>query len=227
MSEPVRALLVGATGLIGRAVIARAGELSEFALIGLARNEMQFASGTKAELLLAPSEDWAEAIAAIAPQVVINALGTTRRKAGSAEAFRRIDHDLVLDVAKAAKAAGAAQFVHVSAVGADPHARALYSRVKGETERALMAIGFRRLDIFQPSLLRGTRVDDPRFFERLAALVSPLADLLLHGKARRFRSILASDVAAAALAAAREKAAGTFTHEHDAMHRLAARLPEG
>lgn len=225
MSERKRVLLLGATGLIGRNIIARASQMPDLAIVGLARSEMQFAPGTKFEMVLSPSEGWAEAIAMVAPDLVINALGTTRRKAGSMAAFRQVDHDLVLQVAKAAKAAGAQQFVHVSSIGADPHARFRYLRIKGEVEQGLKALKFRRLDILRPSLLRGARDDDPRPLEKLGMLASPLTDLLLRGRMARYRSIHAGDIAAAALLLSAQKVAGTFVHEHAALRRLAARLP--
>jgi hypothetical protein len=83
---------------------------------------------------------------------------------------------------------------------------------------------FRRLDILRPGLLRGARANDPRPLERLAMLASPLADLLLQGDRKRYRSIDARSVAAAALQLAREKAAGRFVHENDAILRAARRL---
>ena len=71
---------------------------------------------------------------------------------------------------------------------------------------------------------RGPRANDRRPLERLAMLASPLADLLLHGDKRRYRSIDARTVAAAALQLTREKAAGRFVHENDSILRAARRL---
>ena len=216
-----RILLLGATGLVGGHVIAAAQQEGRIALLGLSRREIGFAPGTRMELVLADSEDWAEIVGMIAPDAVICALGTTRRKAGGNAAFRRVDHDLVLDAARAARAAGAQGFVHVSSVNADAGSRNFYIRTKGEVERELRALKFRRLDIVRPGLLRGARQDDPRPLESLGKAIAPLADLLLHGGKRKYRSIHGSDVAKAALNLSLEKAAGTFVHEHDALLRHA------
>lgn len=85
------------------------------------------------------------------------ALGTTIKVAGSQEAFRAVDFDAVLAVARAAKAAGATRLGVVSAMGADANSRVFYSRVKGEMEQALAAVGFATLVIARPSLLVGDR----------------------------------------------------------------------
>ncbi len=82
-------------------------------------------------------------------------LGTTRRAAGSPQAFRAVDHDLVLRFARFAQSAGAKTLVVVSSAGAAPESRNFYLRVKGETELALEALRFRSLHLMQPSLLLG------------------------------------------------------------------------
>jgi uncharacterized protein YbjT (DUF2867 family) len=85
------------------------------------------------------------------------ALGTTIKVAGSQEAFRAIDFDAVVAVAKAARAAGATRLGVVSAMGANARSGIFYNRVKGETEEALAALGFDTLVIARPSFLAGDR----------------------------------------------------------------------
>lgn len=92
-----------------------------------------------------------------APARVFIALGTTMAQAGSQAAFREVDFEAVLAVARAAHRAGARQCGVVSALGADPQSRVFYNRVKGEAEAALLALGFERLVIARPSLLDGAR----------------------------------------------------------------------
>ncbi|MCB2065559.1 MAG: NAD-dependent epimerase/dehydratase family protein [Erythrobacter sp.] len=221
MSEPLRVLLVGATGLIGRTIIARSPSLAGITLQGLARREIPFPPGTRMELVLAESDQWPGIITQLQPHAVISALGTTHKKAGSSDAFRAVDHDLVLEVGKAAKAAGVTNFVQVSTVGADPYAKNNYMRVKGETEKDLKALKLHRLDILRPSLLRGRRQNDFRFLEKMGQVLAPVGDLFLHGSREKYRSIRATTVADAALGAATMKAGGQFVHEHDGLVRLA------
>ena len=224
MSEPRRVLLAGATGLVGTCAMQAVRAHPALRLVALSRREAPIPRGSRMEMVVADPAGWPEAVAAIAPEAVICSLGTTRRRAGSEDAFRAVDHDLVLHVARAAKAAGASHFVLVSSVGANSMGKGFYLRVKGEVEAALTALRFRRLDILRPGLLRGPRANDRRPLERLALLASPLADLLLHGDKRRYRSIDARTVAAAALQLTREKAAGRFVHENESIVRAARRL---
>jgi len=177
------------------------------------------------EMLVADPAEWEQSLATVAPDAVICALGTTWRRAGRDEAaFRAVDQELVLRVARAAKAIGVSNFVLVSSVGADMASRTLYLRLKSEVETALRKLRFHRLDILRPGLLRGPRSGDRRPAERLAIILSPLLNLVLHGERRRLRAIDAGIVARAALEGAKEKARGTFVHEHDAILRLERRL---
>src|SRR6185295_248901 len=88
---------------------------------------------------------------------VFIALGTTIKVAGSEAAFRRVDYDYVVAVARAARAAGARRLGIVSALGADAKARVFYNRVKGEMQLAVAELGYDSVVIAQPSLLVGDR----------------------------------------------------------------------
>jgi uncharacterized protein YbjT (DUF2867 family) len=222
MTGPVRVALVGATGLVGRRVIEIASAGDEVRILGIARREAPLPPGARMEMFVAAPDKWGEVLDAVRPRALICALGTTWKKAGRDEAaFRSVDQDLVLATAEAAKAAGVPNMVVVSAAGADKRAKALYMRVKGETEEALSRVGFKRLDILHPGLLRGERVADLRFAERAAIIAAPLIDPLLSGKWERYRSIDAGLVAEAALGLALRRASGRFTHDNEAMRRAA------
>jgi uncharacterized protein YbjT (DUF2867 family) len=224
MSDVRRILLAGATGLVGSHVMELAREHPWGRIVALSRREAPMPRGVPMEMMVAQPEGWAEAVAAIAPDAVICALDTTMRKAGSEEAFREVDHDLVVTLGQAAKAAGVANFVLVSSAGADPFTKTFYLRVKGEAETALTKLRLRRLDILRPGLLRGSRAGEIRPLETLGRLVSPVADPFLRGPRRQYRSIDVDVLASAALQGAREKAQGRFVHDHDAILRLARRL---
>lgn len=218
-----RVLLVGATGLVGRNIIARTAHLPQLALQGLSRREIAFPEGARMELVLADSEDWGEVVGMIKPEAVICALGTTIRKAGSEEAFRAVDYELVMQVARAAKAVGTRGFVHISSVGAETGTKNFYLRTKGEVERDLRALHFKRLDVLRPGLLRGRRERDTRVLEGIGQVLAPLVDPFLRGGLEKYRSIRASDLATAALQCVWEKANGQFVHEHDGLLRLISR----
>ena len=222
MSDGVPLLLVGATGLVGSAVIAATATQRAVQLSALARREAPLPPGARLEMLVADSSEWPAAIARAAPQVVVIALGTTiAAEGGDRQAFRAVDHDLVVAVARAARAAGTRQLILVSSVGADATTRNFYLSVKGETEAALTAMNFPRLDILRPGLLRGRRGGTPRPAERIGQIVAPLIDPLLRGRLAKYRSIRASDVAAAILALAGQAGRGRHVHATPDIHRLA------
>lgn len=219
---PVRIALVGATGLVGRKVIEVASAGDEARIVGIARREAPLPPGARMEMFVAEPDKWGDVFEAVRPRALICALGTTWKKAGRDEAaFRSVDHDLVLATAEAAKRAGVPNMVLVSAAGADARSKTLYMRVKGETENALSQVGFKRLDILHPGLLRGSRENDLRLAEKVAIVAAPLVDPLLSGSWERFRSIDAELVAQAALGLALRRAGGRFTHDNEAMRRAA------
>lgn len=224
MSEQMRVVLVGATGLIGRAVMAEAVGRSDIHLVAVARREVALPKGARMELLLSDTEHWPDAIAAGRPHTVVVALGTTIKAVGGDKAaFRAVDHDLVLECAAAAKAAGARQLIVVSSVGAQFSSKKFYLSVKGEVEDKLAKLHFDRLDIIRPGLLRGHRHGPPRPAERLGMIVSPVLDLLLMGSLRKYRSARASDVAKVILALAGDKQRGRHILEHDDFQRILRR----
>lgn len=211
------ALIVGATGLIGSAVIERFGSRP---VTVLARRDVEGLASHHNQLV-APSESWADIIATEKPAVLICCLGTTIRQAGSQDAFRAVDHDLVLAAARGAKAGGTPHMILVSSVGAAAKSSNFYLRTKGETEDALRALCFDRLDLIRPGLLRGDRPGPQRLGEGIATIAAPLTDALLHGSFRRYRSISGDSVAAAIVTLAGQGGSGVHIHENDAIRTLA------
>jgi uncharacterized protein YbjT (DUF2867 family) len=226
MSDPVRIALVGATGLIGSEVMKLAVGRQDLRLVAVARRESLLPQGARMEMFVADPEKWGEVFEAVHPTALICALGTTWRKAGrDEEAFRAVDHDLVLATARAAREAGVERLVAVSSTGADAMSENRYLRTKGEVERELGRMRFKRLDILRPGLLKGHRIGDLRPLERIGSALSPLADLAMQGRYRQYRSIRAELVAKAAMALALRRAGGRFVHDNDALLRAAATLP--
>jgi uncharacterized protein YbjT (DUF2867 family) len=211
------ALIVGATGLVGRAVIAQAGEGRLTVLARRAIDDLP----PQHRLLVAPPERWGDIVAAERPAILISCLGTTIRQTGSQAAFRAVDHDLVLAVARAARLGGAAHMIAVSSVGAAVKSGNFYLRTKGAVEEELRAIGFDRLDLLRPGLLTGNRAGPARLGEGLAMLAAPMTDALLHGGLRRYRSVPASTVARAIVALMVQGGTGVHIHENDAIRTLA------
>lgn len=224
MSEQTRVVLVGATGLVGRAVMAEAVGRSDIHLVAVARREVPLPKGARMEMLLSDTGHWPDAIAAGRPDTVVIALGTTIKAVGcDKQAFRAVDHDLVLECAAAAKAAGARQLIVVSSVGAQFSSKNFYLSVKGEVEDKLAKLHFDRLDLIRPGILRGKREGAARPAERIGMILSPLVDLLMVGSLRKYRSAKASDVARVILRLAGTKQRGRVVHQHDEMQRILRR----
>jgi uncharacterized protein YbjT (DUF2867 family) len=204
----VKVLLAGATGLVGNQVLElgldQGHEVTTVARRPVGRASSEIVSSF-AELPNLPSTD-----------VAVCALGTTIRQAGSREAFRAVDCDAVMSFAIAAKAAGVAHFLVVTAVGANAGASVFYSRVKGEVEQKLEKLGFRRLDIVRPGLLRGNR-EQSRPIETLLKAIAPASDLLMRGKWRRYRSVQAMSVGHCLLLLSEKTEPGVFVHHYDDM----------
>lgn len=222
MSDPVRVLLVGATGLVGQAVLAAAAGRPGLRMVALGRRAGTLPAGAQMDQLVIAPEYWADAVAQVRPDVIVLALGTTiAAVGGDRAAFRAVDHDLTLRCATAARQAGVGHAILVSSVGADPAARTFYLATKGAVERDVAALGFARCDILRPGLLRGARQGAVRPAERLGMAVAPLVDWALRGALSRYRSITASTVGQAIVKLASVQADGQFVHHFRSIHSAA------
>ena len=221
MSTPVEILLLGATGMVGRQVMERSVGRRDVHLAAMARREVRLPKGARMEMLIAEPDNWGDAIRAASPDVLVIALGTTMKAVdGDKERFRAVDHDLVLEVARAAKEGGVRHLIAISSVGAASGTSNFYLSVKGEVEDALAKLRFERLDIIRPGLLVGRREGPVRWAEKLGMILSPALNILMNGSFRKFRAIRASVVADVVLALATTKVKGRFTHDYDAMQRV-------
>lgn len=210
-----RIAMIGATGLIGRSLapmLVAAGH--DLMIVGRRRSNI-----AGAREAVAPVEDWAAAVAGERLDVAISTLGTTRKAAGSMEAFEDVDRRAVIAFARAARADGARQWMMVSSVGADPHSRNAYLAVKGRAEADALMLGYDRVDIFRPGLLMGARAET-RLAERLGQIVSPLINRLLVGSLDRYQSIAADRVAAAMASLAASDGNGRHVHHNREIRRL-------
>ena len=220
----MRIALIGGTGLVGSSLVDLLLEREDGPEVHALVRRRTGRTHPRWHEVAAPAERWPELVRGIAPDAAVSMLGTTMRAAGSQAAFRAVDFDAVLGFAAAAREAGARRMVTVSSAGANAGSRNFYLRTKGEMEAALQALGFERLDIFRPGLLRGARGGDRRLGERIGIVLSPIANLFLQGPLDRYAAIDAVTVAAAAQACLGLAAPGTFVHDNRAIRRLAAHL---
>jgi len=205
-------MLVGTTGLVGGAVLRQAQADARVTRI-VAPTRRKLPPHPKLENPLVDFEHLPVDAAWWAVDGVICTLGTTIRKAGSQEAFRRVDQDYPLAVAKLARQSGARAFALNSATGADPRSRFFYNRVKGEVEAAIRGVGFPSLTIVRPALIGGDR-DEFRLAEFVAMRLLRLAEPLLP---RRYRVVPHERIATALLEAAITAPSGEHLFESEAI----------
>jgi uncharacterized protein YbjT (DUF2867 family) len=192
--SPLALLLVGATGAVGQAVLARA--LSD-ARVGALTAVTRRALPPHPKLHNIVSD--LEPLPAAAPwwqvDAVICTLGTTRRVAGSEQRFAAIDRDLPAGVARLARAAGATRFALNSSLGADARSSNFYLRTKGQAEQLVQQAGYPSLTIVRPTLIDTAR-SERRPGEQLGLL---LARLLRPAIPRRYRPVTPDAIACALL----------------------------
>jgi uncharacterized protein YbjT (DUF2867 family) len=215
------ALLVGATGLVGGHCLRRLLDDAAWSKVTAVVRRPLGRAHEKLVEVVTSFDRLAERADALRGDDVFCCLGTTIKVAGSQAAFRQVDHDHVLELARLARANGAKRFALVSSVGADVGSLGFYLRVKGETERDVAALGFEQVELLRPSFLVGERRES-RPAERVAiAVARPLAGLTLHGPLRVYRPIEADTVAAAMIGALRAGTPGVHVRTYDALVDLA------
>ncbi len=194
MTTPLRLLLVGATGAVGRVVLTQALADPRVAqVVALTRRPLPAAEKltnvvVEFDMLPQTAPWWAV-------DAVVCTLGTTLRAAGSKAKFVAVDRDLPLRIARLARKAGATRFALNSSLGADAGSGNLYLRTKGEAEEAIRKLGYPGYTIVRPSLIDANRAES-RPGERLALVFSRA---LLPVIPLRWRAVKASAIARALL----------------------------
>ena len=207
----MKLMLVGASGLVGQQVLRQAlANPAVSRLIAPTRTPLAAVNG-----LENPVVDF-ERLPADAPwwnvDAVICTLGTTMAQAGSQAAFRRVDHDYPLAVARLARAAGATAFVLNSALGAAVDSRVFYNRIKGEVEAAITDLGYPSLTLVRPSLLDGGPRPNSRPGERAGLWFARIFGPLIPA---RYRAVATDAAARTLLAAALGQAPGVHVIESE------------
>ncbi|KAL8874375.1 MAG: hypothetical protein Q9174_000274 [Haloplaca sp. 1 TL-2023] len=156
------AALIGGTGLVGFQILSALQKVRhEPTIYAIVRRDVA-SSTAKTKYINEPdSAKWGSTLTNLAPRpdVLISALGTTRAQAGSFAAQRAIDYDLNLALAKSAKDAGVETYVLISSAAVSSKSMLPYSKMKGELEDAIKALGIPYTVIVKPGLLMGTRPD--------------------------------------------------------------------
>jgi uncharacterized protein YbjT (DUF2867 family) len=208
----ISACVVGASGLVGREVVAQlCGDPAVDAVhLMLRRSQGNFGGNPKLVEHVVDFDRMQES-AWPACKVLLCCLGTTIKTAGSQQAFRQVDFDYVVKSAQQARRAGATRLMVVSSIGANQQSRVFYSRTKGEMEAAVASLGFRAVLIFRPSILSGHRLEK-RPGEHLALAAMKVGSLFLP---KKYRPIPARAVARAMVESLHHAQRGVMVIESD------------
>jgi uncharacterized protein YbjT (DUF2867 family) len=216
------ALVLGATGLIGGALIRQLLEHPQFdRVVALTRRPLALQHPRlEEEIIDFDRPDPAK----IRGDVLFCAIGTTLKKAGSKEAQYRIDGIYPYEIGRIARENGLKKYLLVSSLGADAVASNFYLKTKGELEEKLRTLGFPSLVIVRPSILLGERTEN-RPGEKIGIVFARLLAPVLTGRLRKYRGIEAADVARALIALATANLPGVHVFESDRLTELAAGAP--
>lgn len=217
---PNSAVVVGATGLVGREIVKLVVARPEFERVTVvARRPLPDSpQNPKLQIRIVDFDRLGDQAEAFQASHHFCALGTTIKQAGSQERFRQVDFGYPLRVAELARAAGARHFLLVSSVDASPTSRGFYLQVKGELEQAILALGFPSVTIARPSLLLGDRQE----FRLGEVIVMRLGWAL----PRKYRPVHVRDVARVLVEAAVQDRAGVRVIENPEI-RAAGAAAEG
>ncbi len=187
------AIVIGATGLVGQALVDRLAAADAIdKVVTLTRRPTRH-SYAKVQNQVVAFDHLEDHAAAFAGDLLFSCLGTTRKQAGSIAAQRIVDVEYQYMAAQLAAAQGVRHYLLVSSSGANAESGNAYLRMKGELEQRVIVLPFKRISIFQPSLLLGHRAE-PRPGEKLWSWILP--PLCALPGLRRYRPIRAEQVAA-------------------------------
>jgi len=209
-----KALILGATGLIGRELVKLVSQSDYYQNIYVLVRRESGLRDDEIEEIIANFDDLEESLKSIQAEDVYNCLGTTMKKAGSKEEFHKVDFGYPIEIARIMKKKGSGTFLNVSALGAKKDSVIFYNRVKGELEAALQDIGFNTLVIFRPSLLLGER-NEKRTGEDIAKRTYKMLDKIFIGPFKKYSGIKGLTVAHAMFEMAKRKPQGLTILESD------------
>jgi uncharacterized protein YbjT (DUF2867 family) len=191
-----KAIIIGATGLVGSKLLELLSNDDKYGLVfSISRNLPDNLPSNAAHI---PFDNGNYDIPPGCNEAYC-CLGTTMKKAGSKEAFLKVDLEMVVTFANKAKEAGIKRMAIVSSIGANQRASNFYLKTKGQMEEKLKTMGFSRLVIVRPSLLLGKR-NETRPAEDFGKVIFSILGFLMVGPFKKYRGIQAHDVAIAMVA---------------------------
>jgi uncharacterized protein YbjT (DUF2867 family) len=201
MIQHKKALVIGATGLIGRSLVFELLKNPLYTQVTvLARRDLVI-KHEKLNQILLNFDDLIQYEEAMAVEDVFCCLGSTKSKTPDLNAYKKIDFEYPLQVAQMAKKKGATQFLLISSMGANLNSSIFYSKMKAETELAIEQVNFDSFIILRPSLLLGFR-NESRPLETISQYLMRVLNPLFLGPLKLYKAIPGITVAKAMISLA-------------------------
>jgi len=214
------AMLIGATGLTGSLLLKSLLNDSYYSKIIIPVRRSTGINNPKLTEIVTDFDNIKAYAESLTADDVFCCLGTTIKKAGSQEAFSKVDYQYPLDFASTALLNGARQFLIITALGSDINSKFFYNRVKGKVEEDISKLNYKSISIFRPSLILGDRQEN-RQGEGLWKLLMKIISPFLAGGLKKYRGIEASAIAKAMLITAKEFHKGISIYESDVIQSIA------
>ena len=218
--ENKTAIVFGATGLIGSILLEKLCESPNYSqVITFSRKSLAFNHSKKKEIF----NDFTN-LSSIKNNLhgddLFCCLGTTIKKAGSQENFKKVDFEMPVQLAKMAEENKIKSFIVVSSLGADSKSSNFYLRTKGEMENEVLDCNFPKIAIVRPSMLLGKR-NEYRAAEEIGKFIMKTLSVFIIGKYRKYRAIQAETVALAMIKIANDDGYDQDTYESDELVEIA------
>jgi uncharacterized protein YbjT (DUF2867 family) len=209
------ATLVGATGLIGGELLKLLLDDPYYQIVRILIRRPFELPHPKLEKKLVDFNDADSLLVALdGSDTVFIAVGTTQRKVkGDKQAYRKVDYDIPVNIARYSKMVGCKDLVLVSSVGANSKSNNFYLKLKCEVENEIMKMEIESVHIMQPSMLLGKR-NESRPLEKIGQPMMKVFSFLLPTK---YKPIPARVVAKAMLKASKKNEKGVFVYGYKDM----------
>jgi uncharacterized protein YbjT (DUF2867 family) len=214
------AVIAGTTGLIGQQLVHLLLHDEDYArVIVFVRKRISLEHDKLEQRIIDFDKLEASVEEGLQGSYVYCVLGSTIKKAGSQEAFRKVDYEYPLSLGRLSAKAGAAQYSIVTAMGANIRSKIFYNQVKGQTETALKELNLSALHIFRPSLLLGDR-EESRTGEKIASAIAKMLPFIWVGPLAAYKPIHVQTVAQAMISVSRLNEKGVHIYESAEIPRL-------
>jgi len=216
-----KAIVAGASGLVGGYCLEELLKDSQYGKVTILVRKSLGLRHPKLQEIVVDFDQMEKVANRLVADDVFCCLGTIRKNSPTPEAYRKVDLDYVLKLARIVSQKKASQFLVVSSMGANPQSSIFYSRLKGEMEEAISRVKFKEVHIFRPSFILGEEGrKERRPSEKILEVLLKPFSFLFSGPFRKYRPIHAKTIARAMVRAAFQDRPGVHVWESDQIEKL-------